>query len=743
MKDIRGRTAAAASRIALAAAALVGLWLAPARLGAQATGPIAGTVRDSEGQPLAGSIVLLVGTGERAVTDSAGEFVFDTAARESVVLIVRRPGYWPLRRALRLPLDRPLALIMRLLAPAREPLPAEAGAFRLGGLPGATLTDLDLVRTPGAAGDPFRALQSLPGLQNVGNGAGLFARGGAAHETRVLVDGLTVMSPLRQESERTVSFGRFDPFHVRGIHFSTGGFSAEYGDALSAVADIEMAGKPIRDGLRLTASTAGLAGDLNLELSESAGVRVSAGHANTDLFLRMNGRRDEFDEVPRSTDFDAAGEWIYRPGGSVRASMFVHSDRFGVRFEHPAASGIYRSDASSTLLTVSGRDVLRGVRLYWTVATGGARQDEDLGELRLDRSDRLTQARAKAEMRVGSGVVLTAGAEIGDRRMDLTGSVPVEVDLPRGPRTIRIPFSDRGSGSRLGGFGELEMQPASAVRFRLGLRSDRSSFTGRATLDPRLSASFRAARNLTLTAAWGVFHQVPDPRLYAGRLGDPTLPAMSARHLIGGVAYDDGDRLIRAEAYRKRYADLAARGRDGAARGGGSGEARGFDVLIKEELGLLGLTARVAYGYIRAERTDPDTGEMAPSPYDATHTFNAILNRGFGWLRIGVGLRIAEGVPFTPVEGAAFDEELELWRPAYGAPMSARLPAYSRLDLSASVVRSLWRRNVTVFFLSIMNALDHPNISTYHYNRDYSERVSPETSFPRSVFFGVTTTLPF
>ena len=727
----------------MAAAALVGPWLAPARLGAQATGTIAGTVRGIDGQPLAGAIVLLAGAGDRTITDSAGEFVFDTGSAESVVLIVRRPGYRQLRYALRLPLDRPLTLILRALPSAGEPLPAEASAFRLGGLPDATLTDLDLVRTPGAAGDPFRALQSLPGLQNVGNGAGLFVRGGAAAETRVLVDGLAVMSPLRQESERTVSFGRFNPFHLRGIRFSAGGFSAEYGDALSAVADIEMAGKPIRDGLRLTASSAGLAGDLNLELSESAGVRVSGGYANTNLLLRMNGRREEFDEVPRSTDFSGAGEWIYRPGGSVRTSMFVHSDRFGVRFEQPAASGVYRSDARSTLFTVSGRDMLRGVRLSWAVATGGARQDEELGGLRLDRSDRLTQARAKAEVRVSSGVVLAAGAEIGDRRMDLAGSVPVEVDLPRGPRTIRIPLSDRGSGTRLGGFGELEVQPASAVRFRLGLRSDRSSFTGRATLDPRVSASFRAARHLTLTAAWGVFHQVPDPRLYTGRLGDPTLPAMSARHIIGGVAYDNGDRLIRAEGYRKRYADLAARGRDGAARGGGSGEARGFDVLVKEELGLLGLTARVAYGYIRAERTDPDTGEMAPSPYDATHTFNAVLNRGFGWLRIGAGLRVAEGVPFTPVESAAFDEDLELWRPAYGVPMSERLPAYSRLDLSASVVRSLWRRNVTIFFVSVMNALDHPNISTYLYSRDYSERVSPETSFPRSVFFGVTTTLPF
>lgn len=218
---------------------------------------------------------------------------------------------------------------------------------------------------------------------------------------------------------------------------------------------------------------------------------------------------------------------------------------------------------------------------------------------------------------------------------------------------------------------------------------------------------------------------------------------MSARHFVAGVTYDNGDRLIRAEAYRKRYSSLAARTRGGRTRGGGTGDARGLDVLFKEELEPLGLTAQVAYSFIRSERTDPDTGELAPSPYDATHTLNVVLSRSFGWLRMGAAYRVADGVPFTPAEGAVFDAERDLWRPVWGAPMSERLPAYSRLDLSASVVRSLWRRNVTVFFLSMMNALDHRNVPGHRYSHDYLERIPLEGTLPRSIFFGVTTTLPF
>ena len=63
-------------------------------------------------------------------------------------------------------------------------------------------------------------------------------------------------------------------------------------------------------------------------------------------------------------------------------------------------------------------------------------------------------------------------------------------------------------------------------------------------------------------------------------------------------ATDDGDHLIRVEAYGKRYESLAGRTRDAVTRGGGTGVAMGLDLFIKEELGLLGLTGRLAYSFI-------------------------------------------------------------------------------------------------------------------------------------------------
>lgn len=189
---------------------------------------------------------------------------------------------------------------------------------------------------------------------------------------------------------------------------------------------------------------------------------------------------------------------------------------------------------------------------------------------------------------------------------------------------------------------------------------------------------------------------------------------------------------------------LAARTRDGITRGQRTGHARGVDLFLKEDLGLFGLTGRLAYSFIDSERTDPDSGELAPSPLDATHTLNIVVTRGFGeWPETGAAYRAATGTPLTPVREGVFDHGRGVWKPVFGPPMSERLPDYSRLGLSAYAPRGFQPGNLTVFFVSVMNVQDAANIGDYRYSEDYAERISLDTPFPRTFYFGVATTLPF
>ena len=725
------------------AATFAVLALVPTCLFAQEPYRITGSVRDPWGTALGGNNVFLLETLEGSLTDANGTFGFDTTAEGPVTLVVQRLGYVEFRDTLELPLAGPVSIVLALAPIALEPIRVEAGTYRLGSLPDVTLSGLDVARTPGAAADPFLAIQTFPGLQSVGEGAGLFVRGGDVSETRVILDGATVISPFRLDSDRTVSFGRFDPFQLQGTHFSAGGFGAEYGDALSAVADLRSVGKPTETELDLSTSVAEVSGRIDVDASERFGMRASGTLTDTDLLMRLNGRRSEFDRVPESTDLSASFEWSYRDGGHVKAIGMRQTDGVGVRVDAPDYSGTYRSDESADLFAISGFDQVGGLGLTWGVASSGSWKDENLGALQLEREDRLLQARAKVGLELGSGVTLSGGGELEDRSADLDGSVPVG-SHDGAPDAPTIVFAGHQSGARLGGFAELDAQPWNALRLVFGVRADRSSLTERMTAEPRVSASWRPSAHLTVTGAWGVFHQLPNPLLFEPTLGDPDLPSMSARHLIGGVSYDDGERLVRVEVYRKRYGSLVSQTRNHIARGGGTGEAAGVDLFLKGDVPVLGVTGRISYSFIDSERTDPDSGELAPSPFDVTHTLNVVLTRNLAeWLEVGAAWRVATGTPFTPVGDATFDADRGVWRPLYGPPMSERLPVYSRFDLSANVLQSFWRDNLTVFYFAAMNVLDRRNIAEYRYNRDYSGRLGLRSPFTRTIYFGVMTNVPF
>ena len=97
------------------------------------------------------------------------------------------------------------------------------------------LKPLDILTTAGNPGDIVSALQTLPGTQIVGESGKLFVRGGEANETQTFIDGIRVAQPYIQTTNNVPTRSTFSPLLFKGTTFSTGGYSAEYGEALSSI----------------------------------------------------------------------------------------------------------------------------------------------------------------------------------------------------------------------------------------------------------------------------------------------------------------------------------------------------------------------------------------------------------------------------------------------------------------------------------------------------------------------------
>ena len=200
---------------------------------------LTGTVRDAAGQPLPGVNVFLKTTFDGSSTDSLGRFSFSTDHAAGILpLVISFIGYVPQELPVTLG-EGPIALPAIKLKATRAQLGdvvVTAGAFEASDdKRSAALKPLDIVTTAGALGDIAGALNALPGTTRVGEEGKLFVRGGAASETRTYLDGLPVQNPYGGAVPSVPARGRFSPFLFKGTVFSTGGYSAEYGQALSAV----------------------------------------------------------------------------------------------------------------------------------------------------------------------------------------------------------------------------------------------------------------------------------------------------------------------------------------------------------------------------------------------------------------------------------------------------------------------------------------------------------------------------
>jgi len=286
---------------------------------------IAGFVKDGNGLPLAMVNVQIVGTHDGDATNSKGRFVFKTGKRGEGIVRASRMGYEPVNFRLTVSENDSIVLNIEMNESSvkLKEVVVAGSAFTTGDEPKAlTLRSLEVFTTPGAAADIFRAIQTFPGVVAVDEGSGLFVRGGF--------------------------FGTIPPFLIGGTFFSSGGFSARYGNALSGVLAMESLNKPSKltssVGVRLAAGS--LAASIPI-IPNTLGIRISGNKSFTDAMFRMNGSRSRFTVPPEGLDGNVSVIWKYSPTAQIKFFNFVNTDLIGVRVDELSFKGVYKSQETN------------------------------------------------------------------------------------------------------------------------------------------------------------------------------------------------------------------------------------------------------------------------------------------------------------------------------------------------------------------------------------------------------------
>lgn len=200
---------------------------------------IFGKVIDAEEKPIEFATVRIAGTAVGATTGLDGSYSLSVAESDTIEIVFSCIGYKEHKQKLISPSGN-VNVNAKLFKTTRELEAIEVTEYKkqTGGMQ--TLDAGQLKVGPNASGNAVEGLLStIAGVSSKDELSSQYSvRGGSYDENSVYINGIEVYRPQLVSSGQQEGLSIINPSLVGSIEFSTGGFSAEYGDKMSSVLDI-------------------------------------------------------------------------------------------------------------------------------------------------------------------------------------------------------------------------------------------------------------------------------------------------------------------------------------------------------------------------------------------------------------------------------------------------------------------------------------------------------------------------
>lgn len=649
------------------------------QLSAQST--ISGTIKAKGDGTLPGANVYLKGTYDGASSDVNGKFSFKTQKSGSFTLAVDYVGYESFTKEVSLDGSAiKLNVELKETFNKLEAVTITAGTFEAGDKKRAnTLSSLDMITTAGANGDVFGALQTLPGTTTVGESGRLFVKGGDSDESKTFIDGSLVHTPYNSAAPNTSTRGRFNPFMFKGTIFSTGGYSAEYGQALSSVLLLNTNDMPIEDRFDLSLLTIGpeIAGT---KLWKSGAVTATLGYANLGPYMSLAPQNYEWKHAPESVSGAVSIRQKTGKSGMLKVySSYDASNLIIGQLDLDQNKMLdYSLDNNNFFVNTSWLTQIGDKRTLTTSASFTSNEDKvAFDTTHFDKELKGFHLKQVISQELGSKVTLKAGAEWMNSYTEQTFKSPSDT------------FINGFTNNTLAGFADAEMYASKHFVARIGTRVEYSDYLGRANFSPRITAAYKLNETSQFSMAYGWFFQNPsdDYLVYTDQLNYER-----ADHYILSYQSLMKGRTLRAEVYYKDYRNLAKQGNGEfflpeTYNNNGSGYARGFDLFLRDKKSIKNGDYWISYSYLDTKRDYRNYPEMAMPTFASKHNFAVVYKHWFGKIRSYAGLnyKYSSPRPYNNPNSNEFNGERTL--------------AYQTLDISWSF---LYRPNI-IFYGAVNN----------------------------------------
>ncbi|MBT8297789.1 MAG: TonB-dependent receptor plug domain-containing protein [Maribacter sp.] len=748
---------------------------------------ICATVLDNyKENTVTGSTVEVLGSEMAIITDQDGHFALQNLPRKSIIQI-KHIGFKPLFIAAEeLTGQNPCKTL--LLDLSFEQLDEViVYQFLTTGLSkridgGIQLTPEDFGILPGLIEpDVLQTIQALPGIKSIDETvSNINIRGGTNDQNLILWDGIK----MYQSGHFFGLISAFNPYLTDKVTLIKNGTSAQYGDGVSGVLDIETKNEIAGDffggaGFNL------INGDIygQVPITNKTAFQFSGRRSLTDFFntptydeffkrafqdTQIKGSTGSSDDIQRDENFyfyDFTAKLLYdlNADHKIRVSFINTNNNLDYSEQNLTTSSETQSRLKQRNISFGGSmesnwsDVFATkINAYYTSYNLRSENTSANSEQVLLQENEVLETALK----------LNTIYKLNEDLQWLNGYQLKETGVLNFSEVTQPPYSNNIKGvlRTHSIFSELEYKsPNQRLYARGGARvnyiQNLNTFK-EFIIEPRLNINYELVEDFKMELQ-GEFknqttHQVVDlEQNFLGiekrrwYIADPNndlvpLPITQSKQGSFGLNYDHHSLYVGLEGFYKEVEGISARTQGFQSEGLfneeiGSYTVKGIEFLINKK--TADYSAWISYTYNTNTYTfETIVPQSFPNNLDIRHTVTFAGNYNYGNFKIGVGLNYRTGKPYTkPDANNPVDTNFFPSRINFQEPNSSRLPEYLRADASAIYNFDLSPRIKATAGASVLNFTNRKNIlNTYHRLNDNDEIETVE-----SVSLGLTPNISF
>jgi hypothetical protein len=309
---------------------------------------ISGTIKDQKtGESLIGATIILQGNDNAAVLSNGYGFYSITVPANDYILIASFSGFE--NDTLKIALSKDLVKTIELKPQSKQldeviiSAKSDNITRRLPGVQKISINEIKNVPVLFGEKDILKTIQLLPGIKSGGDGsAGFFVRGGGADQNLILLDEATVYNA----SHLLGFFSTFNSDAIKDVTIYKGDMPAQYGGRLSSLLDIKMKDGNYKDykvsgGIGLISSRINVEGPI---VKDKGSFMISGRRTYADLFLKLSSDSDINKSVLYFYDLNAKANYQFNSKNKIFLSGYFgkdvlgFSDQFGIQWGNSTAT---------------------------------------------------------------------------------------------------------------------------------------------------------------------------------------------------------------------------------------------------------------------------------------------------------------------------------------------------------------------------------------------------------------------